>query len=189
MAAMAGGGNGVLQGTRSGPGEPMTGTGTTAGSGSAARTGTPGTAGPSGAGKLRPLTVRLSADAAAAIRDAAADSGVSQAELVRLALLGNLEKYLGTVRIMDYEQAEEIRALIASLMDNVSRIYTELDMIGRKLGWGAPDLPGSRDARDARNALIGKEEESGMMRDLESLMIRYERATGKVGDILCRYLA
>lgn len=155
-----------------------------------------------GAGSgLRPVTVRFSRGAWEAIRDLAAENGVPMAELVRMAVAGNLSRYLGDIRIVDKTQAAEIKKAIAALSDTVSKVEMELHRIGinynqeirlkqieRKYG----DM--SRASLDARFQKMQEEEnvkaDSANLSksELDALISRYEQATKQVGDILCRIL-
>ena len=69
---------------------------------------------------LKPITVRFPPEARDAIRDFAAEQGVSQAELVRKMAVGNLYKYFGDIRIIDPEQGAEIKRYIIALLDTVN---------------------------------------------------------------------
>lgn len=150
--------------------------------------------------ELKPMTVRFSTDAWDAIESLARKNGMNKTELVRMALAGNLARYLGTIRIIDDKQAAEIKELIKALLDEVSAVKMELHRIGvnynqavrlkqieRKYAGRGMDV----------SALLqrGKEEEKikseckdFSQEDIDALMVRYEKATSKVGEILCRIL-
>lgn len=148
---------------------------------------------------LKPMTIRFSTDAWAEIEKLAQKHGMNKTELVRMALAGNLARYLGTIRIIDKEQAAEIKDLIKALLDEVTAVKVELHRIGvnynqavrlkqieRKYAGRGMDV----------SALLqrGKEEEikseckDFSQEDIDALMVRYEKATSKVGEILCRIL-
>lgn len=150
---------------------------------------------------LRPVTVRFTAGAWEAIRDTAAENGVSMAELVRMAVAGNLSRYLGDIRIVDKKQAEEIKKAIAALCDTVSRTEMELHRIGLNYNQEIRLKQIERKYGDMTYAsfqsLLRKgEEENAVKKDsknlskeeLDALISRYEQATKQVGDILCRIL-
>lgn len=150
---------------------------------------------------LRPVTVRFSGEAWEAIRDTAAENGVSMAELVRMAVAGNLSRYLGDIRIIDQQQAAEIKKAITALCDTVSRTETELHRIGinynqevrlkqieRKYG----DMRYSSTAtfmRKAEEIAKVKNDSANLSKEeLDALLTRYEQATKQVGEVLCRIL-
>lgn len=157
---------------------------------------------PTGAGAaLRPVTVRFTAEAWEAIRDTAAENGVSMAELVRMAVAGNLSRYLGDIRIVDKRQAAEIKKAIAALCDTVSRTEIELHRIGKNFNQQVRLMEIQRKYGDLKYAswdtrLRKIEEERAVMEDsanlskeeLETLISRYEQATKQVGELLCRIL-
>ena len=173
--------------------------------------------------ELRPVTVRFTRSAWEAIRDIAAENGVSQAELVRMAVAGNLSAYLGTVRILDREQAADVKSAILSLLGMLSKIENELHRLGvnynqqvrlmniekkkeefnkkkkesssgRAFGhynWNLDDDEDTEqvDQYEAEKQKVMDECMEFTRQDVEALIARYETATAKVGDILCRILA
>ncbi len=50
---------------------------------------------------LKPMTIRFSEEAWDAIEDVAWEHGTNKTELVRMAVVGNLARYLGNIRIVD----------------------------------------------------------------------------------------
>lgn len=150
---------------------------------------------------LRPVTVRFTAEAWEAIRDTAAENGVSMAELVRMAVAGNLSRYLGDIRIIDQQQAAAIKKAITALCDTVSRIETELHRIGINYNQEIRLKQIERKYGDMRYAttatFVRKAEEIAKVKgdsanlskeELDALLTRYEQATKQVGEILCRIL-
>lgn len=147
---------------------------------------------------LRPVTVRFSPDAWRAIRDVAAEHGITQAELVRYAVAGNLYRYLGNVKYIDPKQGEEIQKLVQALMDEVSKVQFELHRIGVNYN---QEVKLKAIERKYRNDTVGKilnekKEKDAVLNDsnnlskteLEAIMKRYEMATKEVGELLCRIL-
>lgn len=136
--------------------------------------------------RLVPLTVRFTPDAWDAIRDIAHSNGVSQAELVRMAVSGNLGRYLGTIRIIDQKQADELKDEIMKLFSVISEIKSEINKIGVNYNQVVKNINVARKyggvdaAGDGGNTLPP-------MGDINVLMDRYERATEGVSD-LCRIL-
>lgn len=137
---------------------------------------------------LRPITVRFRPDVWQEIRDIAAENGISQAELIRIIVAGKLHLYLGDVKIIDQQQAEDLKIQIVNLYTVISEVRNELKRIGvnynqavRRLNFerkfGSGDMMGADENGNA--ALFGQE--------LDALMERYEAATEGVRD-LCRIL-
>lgn len=150
---------------------------------------------------LRPVTVRFSGEAWEAIRDTAAENGVSMAELVRMAVAGNLSRYLGDIRIIDQRQAAEIKKAITALCDTASRIETELHRIGinynqeirlkqieRKYGDMTYSSMTWRMEKLKEVAAVKADSANLDKAELEKILKRYEQATKQVGEILCRIL-
>ena len=71
---------------------------------------------------LLPIMVRFKAAAWNVIREISEETDVSQAEVVRMAVAGNMARYLGDVRYIDQEQAKEIKRLIIELPDVTSAV-------------------------------------------------------------------
>lgn len=136
--------------------------------------------------RLLPITVRFSPDAWAAIRDIAYSSCISQAELVRLTVAGNLGQYLGTVKLIDRAQADELKAEIMKLFTAVSDVGNELNRIGVNYNQVVRDINTKR-----KYGNTGVEEKAGgtalPIGELNALISRYEEATEGVRD-LCRIL-
>ena len=145
--------------------------------------------------RLRPITVRFTQDAYDAIRDVADDNSISKAELVRMALAGNLNEYLGDIRIIDKRQGAEIKGQITALFDVVSEIKNELHRIGvnynqeirlknikRKYGTVINDKRTEEEQAVLDDSVnLSKEE-------LSEIISRYELATKRTGEVLCRIL-
>ena len=79
---------------------------------------------------LKPMTIRFSEEAWDAIEDVAWEHGTNKTELVRMAVVGNLARYLGNIRIVDEVQTAEIKELIKALFDEISAVRIELNRIG-----------------------------------------------------------
>ena len=149
----------------------------------------------SGTDRLRPITVRFTQDAYDAIADMSFDNCVSKAELVRMAVAGNLSRYLGDIRIIDKQQGAEIKQQITALFDTVSRTENELHRIGvnfnqlvrlkhieRKYGGAiCTNRAEEEKAVMAESVNLSKAE-------LDAIVSRYEQATKQAGDVLCRIL-
>lgn len=150
--------------------------------------------------KLKPMTIRFSADAWDAIESLARKNDMNKTELVRTALAGNLARYLGTIRIIDERQAAEIKALIKELFNEVSAVKMELHRIGVNYNqavrlkqierkYANPKLDVSATLRRFdEEEKVKKECKDFSQENIDALMIRYEKATSEVGEILCRIL-
>ncbi len=147
--------------------------------------------------RLVQLCVRFSPGAFDAIKGVAAVNHVSMAELVRIAVAGNMADYLGTVKILDRKQAVEIRELLREIMDEMVRIRLELNRIGVNYNQEVRlknlehKYKGKYDLSDIQNMMREKDEIEQECRgfskgDMDRLMGEYEAATQKVGEALWR---
>ena len=66
---------------------------------------------------LRPITVRLPPDAVEALEDLWRRNLLSKAEIMRILVTRNLDKHLGDLRIIDKDDAAEIRRQITKLFE------------------------------------------------------------------------
>ena len=150
--------------------------------------------------ELKPMTIRFPPGVWETIEDNAKQAGYNKTEFVRLAVAGNLARYRGTIRIMDKQQAAEIRKAIKMLFDEIAQVKFELHRIGinynteiklkaieRKYAgknWSVDDAMRKYDEEQQAKA-----ECKGFSKDdIEALITRYEKATSEVGEILCRIL-
>ena len=133
---------------------------------------------------LLPITVRFTKDAWDAIKEIADEKGMSQAEIVRMAVTGNLAQYLGSIRFIDPEQGTEIKRRVTELVDDVSGIRTSLDRIGVHLNQIARGL--NMDAKYG-NGEGGLENVFLTGMTLDMFLYRYELASKEVAS-LCRIL-
>ena len=136
--------------------------------------------------RLLPITVRFTPDAWEAIRDIARSNCISQAELVRMAVSGNLGRYLGTIRVIDQAQADELKDEIARLFTVMSEIKGEINKIGVNYNQVVKNINIAR-KYGGRGAAGNGAGALPPMGALDTLMDRYERATEGVSD-LCRFL-
>ena len=128
---------------------------------------------------LRPITVRFTEDAWEAIRDIAESNRLSQAEVVRMAVAGNLSRYLGDIRFVDPKQGEQIRRCVASLVDIVSAIRIELNRIGVNYNQEVRVL--NTEAKYGGNGGSGP---AFPGKDVDKYISRYEAATRWAVDII-----
>lgn len=145
--------------------------------------------------RLRPITVRFTQDAYDAIRDVADDNSISKAELVRMALAGNLSEYLGDIRIIDKQQGAEIKGQITALFDTVSEVKNELHRIGVNFNQEVKLRNIKRKYGEEKSAKRTAEEQAVLddsvnlsKEELSEIISRYELATKRTGEVLCRIL-
>ena len=134
-----------------------------------------------GADRLRPITVRFSQGA----YDAIQDNRISKAELVRMAVAGNLGRYLGTIKVIGPRQAEELKVEIVRLFTVISEVRNELNKIGVNYNQVVKNFNVAR-----KYGGTGAEEKEGAILpigELDALLDRYVEATEGVRD-LCRIL-
>ena len=129
---------------------------------------------------LLPITVRFKEGAWDVIREIAEESGVSQAEVVRMAVAGNMAKYLGEVRYIDQAQAKEIKALIIELLDVTSAVRTELNRIGVNYNQEVK----AANASAKYGGKTGAGAAAFPARELDGLMRMYDQATQRFGEKL-----
>lgn len=79
---------------------------------------------------LQQLTVRLPLNVKEKIESLAKSGGCSTAEIIRCAVDGNLNKYLGGVQYVDKEQGEVIKKQLENLFTEISGMRMELHRIG-----------------------------------------------------------
>ena len=128
-----------------------------------------------------PVTVRFTKEAYDVIGDLADSRNMSKAELVRRCISGNLAEYLGTVRVLDREQAIGIRAAIGKLFDEVSRVGYELNKIGSNY---------NQEIRLMNRE--GRHTGGGMALPADAVngaVARFEAAAREAGELLCRFLS
>lgn len=144
---------------------------------------------------LCPITVRFPQEVYDAIADMARHSCISKAELVRMAVAGNLSVYLGNIRIIDKQQGAEIKHQITALFDAISRTENELHRIGINFNqavrlknierkYGAAICPERAEEEQA----IRDESVNLSKAELDEIISRYEQAAKQTGDALCRIL-
>ena len=134
----------------------------------------------------QPITVRFSPGALAAIQDMAHDYCVSQAQIVRMAVAGNMAKYLGDVRYVDQEQAKEIKRLVVELLDVTSDVRNELNRIGVNYN---QEVRAANAAAKYGGSADGNGNTALPAQEMDRLMSRYEAAARQAGKELYRILS
>ena len=80
--------------------------------------------------KLVKISARINEKVDEVMKDMAQEFGVPFSQVVRLAIDGHLEKYLGTVRYIDGDQGENIQRTMAIIANELQGIRNELNKIG-----------------------------------------------------------
>lgn len=80
--------------------------------------------------KLVKISARINEKVDEVMKDMAQEFGVPFSQVVRLAIDGHLEKYLGTVRYIDGDQGENIQRTVAIIANELQGIRNELNKIG-----------------------------------------------------------
>lgn len=150
-------------------------------------------------GELIPMTVRFPEETMSVIDSLAQEFDLGKAEIVRLAVDNRLVKYLGLVRCLNTAQAEEIRRALAGICTEMAEVGSELRRIGVnfnqqvKLEHLKQRLEASRTINlrmAVKDEIMELEKGTNVLRkdELDALMMRYEDATRKAGEALCRIL-
>lgn len=80
--------------------------------------------------KLVKISARINEKVDEVMKDMAQEFGVPFSQVVRLAIDGHLEKYLGTVRYIDGDQGENIQRTMAIIANELQGIRNELNKVG-----------------------------------------------------------
>lgn len=137
--------------------------------------------------QMEPVTVRFTPEAMRSIEQAARQHGLSKAQVVRLATDGDLIDYLQNVRIVSPDDAAEIQAGIRELCEETRKSTYELHKIGVNVNQIAKAVNIA-----SKEGHILPEDLSYILSlklDLSIILARYEGASEKVGEALCRILA
>ena len=134
---------------------------------------------------MEPITVRFSPDVMQILGQIAEDNCLSKAQVVRLATDGKLYQYLRDIKIVS--PAAAIRAEIKALTDATRKAEYELHKIGVKLNQIARAL--NYMAKTGQSWPDGIGSTYLMRQELSDIITRYEEASGKAGEVLCRILA
>ncbi len=149
---------------------------------------------------LKPMTIRFSEEAWTQFDAEAKKLGMNKTEFIRMTVTKNLYRYMGTIRIIDEELAAEIKDLLRALLDEVSAVRMELRRIGinynqavrlkhieRKYANLGKDINTLLQRHDEEERVKSECKEFSQ-NEIDTLMARYEKATSKVGELLCRIL-
>lgn len=128
--------------------------------------------------RLVPTTVRMTADATAAIDEIAAEHHMSRAMVIRLAVDNRLVSYLGQIRYVDSGQGEQIQTLLGQVFTEMDRIRVELNRIGVNYNQAVRAL----NSGNAKSADLPVDAVS-------NLVDQFQSCSQKAGESLCRILA
>jgi len=135
---------------------------------------------------MEPITVRFSPRAMQALGQIAEDNCLSKAQVVRLATDGKLYQYLRDIKIISPADADAIRAEIRELFNETRRVEYELHKMGVNLNQVARALNvmvknGQPWPKEVESIALTPESITG-------ILLRYEQASEKAGEALCRIL-
>lgn len=151
-------------------------------------------------GNLVALTIRFTEDAMSVIEQLANSHGRSKADIVRLAIDNRLMQYLPQVAFINHEDALNYRRELAAVFDELQSIRSELNRIGinynQELKLKQIEKRYST-SRNDYNTIMAKQREIDSVKndsemlnkdELQQILTRYEAATRKVCETLCRTL-
>lgn len=135
---------------------------------------------------MEPITVRFSPDVMQILGQIADDNCLSKAQVVRLATDGKLCQYLRDIKIISPADADAIREEIRELFNETRRVEYELHKMGVNLNQVARALNimvqnGQPWPKEVGPISITPE-------NLIGIIARYEQASEKAGEALCRIL-
>lgn len=135
---------------------------------------------------MEPITVRFSPDVMQILGQIAEDNCLSKAQVVRLATDGKLYQYMQDIKIVSPADAAAIRAEIKVLTDATRKAEYELHKIGVNLNQIARAM--NYMAKSGQSWPDGIGSTYLMRQELLDIITRYEEASGKAGEELCRIL-
>ena len=135
---------------------------------------------------METITERFSPDVMQILGQIAEDNCLSKAQVVRLATDGKLYQYLRDIKIVSPADAAAIRAEIKALTDATRKAEYELHKIGVNLNQIARAMNYMLKSGQSWPDGIGS---TYLMRqELLDIILRYEEASGRAGEELCRIL-
>lgn len=152
--------------------------------------------------RLIPITVRFTEGAMSVIDELADGNSLSKAEIVRLAVDNRLSQYLSDVQFIEHEDAVKYREELTKIFDELQSIRTELNRIGinfnqelklkqieKKYNSSNPRIAlGYTSLTLKQNEIDSVKENTNLLNksELDALMKKYESATRRVCDVVCR---
>jgi hypothetical protein len=123
------------------------------------------------------ISVRFDAEDVEALTALAHEHGETLSSVIRIATKASLEKYLGTVKYIDKEQAKRINKNIVSLGNVMVSIKDECRRIGLNLNQTTRAINAGKVRVIDRNSNIPSAE------DFEKIMSRLDAAIQKAGEL------
>lgn len=136
--------------------------------------------------QMEPVTVRFTPEAMRSIEQAAREHGMSKAQVVRLATDGDLVDHLRNVRIVSPDDAAAIRTGLKELCREARKASYEINKIGVNVNQITKAVNYA-----AKNGYPLPDELLYIFHieaDIMDALVRYEKASEKVGEALCRIL-
>lgn len=139
--------------------------------------------------KMHVMKVRVTPAMHESLKELSDEFDVSIAKIVRLALDNNLEKYLGDIKYVDKQQAQQINKNICTVGYDLREIGNQLRRIGinynqeLKLKHIEEKNMSDFEKQQARK-VVTKNVNLLDKNELENLITRYEKATESLGEAL-----
>lgn len=119
--------------------------------------------------------------------------------LVRRAVDEGLLEYLNTVKFMDYDQGKEIHEALLTAVEEISDVKNELHRIGINYNqeirlrqieakYRSAKSPMLLRAKERERSEVMDESQTLSKDELDAIIARFEDATRKVSEELCRIL-
>ncbi len=147
---------------------------------------------------LVPVSIRLSPEIMSVIDIIVANNGRSNSEILRLLVDKRLLWYVPKIHFVEHDDAEKYHKTLYALYSEMEGIRSELKRIGInynqeiKLKHIKEQYKSLKNDLDTIAMQAAEEEEIKKdclpAKDLDAIMNRYEEATKKVGEQLCRIL-
>ncbi len=134
------------------------------------------------------------------IKKASKELGVSMAELIRMAVSGQLKEYKSKVKFVNVKQGMEVGRVVRKMYEELNKVHSELRRIGVnynqeiRLMQIQKDYANTKDAKEKHR--LRKEEEEVRKEskldvskgEIEMWISRLETAFKEVGETLCHIL-
>jgi len=141
------------------------------------------------------ICVRLSPEVISVLDDLAKKNGRTRSDIIRLTLDGRLLKYLPKLTFVEHDDALEYRKSLTDIFSEMEVIGSDIHRIGVNYNQDIKLKHIQKKYAHMNNALELKMAEEEEVKkeclpasELEAFISRYEDATEKVGEQLCRIL-
>lgn len=145
--------------------------------------------------KPEKVCVRLSPDLISVIDDLAKKNGRTRSDIIRLILDGRLLEYLPKLIFVEHDDALEYRKSLTDIFSEMEIIGSDIHRIGVNYNQDIKLKHIQKKYAHMSNALELKMAEEDEIKkeclpasDLKAFISRYEEATKKVGEQVCRIL-